>query len=389
MAGSDAYRVRLEGRADLLEATLLRLKALLPMVRSLGWRRRLRRNSALLREVTAHQQEVERALAAARRRAEAEGWPRRSPVVRLLGELDSHASRLRRATARRLGVAANEVPLPLLLERLEAAALDNPRRVLPGRRWSTALEVLPASLPELGKTGEFGDFLEALFKRPFEASGTIPVTAAEAQELFRRWPEGEESLARVWGRLEGIDRTGSLVRYLQKRARRAPLRAPRSGPERLLHAEFWHGVARSRLREIAEARLSPVKPTDAELLPLVAWLCAREEAPQALLASPALPGPRAALMELAHELWRGTKGELSGRQRAFDRLAECARRADRAESDADAERVRDTLRMFIRIRLLTPARDRHSLGTGLASNAAPLQPESLLALVSQIRALVQ
>lgn len=372
LMAADPYRVRLEGRFELLETTRGNYRALLAAMRGLRWRERLRKNAALLRAVADGQREVESALRSASRRATAEAWPRKSTGARLLDEVRALHDELRAAAARRLRFDGDgEASLGELLQKLESTAVTGPRTILPGQRWATALEVLPPSLPELARVAEFGGFLERLFKRPFEPEGKLPFSADEARALRTRWELGEASLEAAYERLGRVDRSGGLVRHLQRKARRAPVRAPRNGPETLLHAAFWHTVARSRLEEVVRARLAPVEPTEAERWPVVAWLCAREADPSAPLQAPEVSGPRAALIELAHELWLGLRRPQVRRADFWQRLESLAARADGLNGDADAERVRDTLRLFLRIR-----------GRRWKDGA-----EGLLALVEEARAL--
>ncbi len=344
----DSFRARLEGRLELLETARTRYRALLPMVRSLRWRTRLRKNAALLRETARSQPEVERALRAALRRASAEGWPQRSEAVRVLEDVKKQSGALREAVCRRLHVDDEGQGLSWLLERLEAEAVTGPRTILPGQRWATALELLPANLAEVRAAAEFGDFLEHLFKRPFEPDGRLPLTKAEAEALCSRWASGEAALAALFRRVERVDRTGSLWRRLRKKARRAPLRPPRNGPEHLLHAAFWHELARARLNDIVRHRLSPLEPSDEELWPVLVWLCAREE-DDGIPLTGVTPDGRAALFELAYALWYGLE---SRRKSAgnWAALSELASRADALDGDADLARMRDTLRLFLRIR---------------------------------------
>ncbi|MHB8876951.1 MAG: hypothetical protein ACYC8T_24915, partial [Myxococcaceae bacterium] len=189
----DGYRLRLEGRAELLEAARLRYRALLTMLRALRWRARLRKNAALLRETAGAQGAVDEALESATRRAKAERWPARASMSRCLVEVAKLRAALSKVAARRLGGA--EPSLGAALSRLEALALAGPRKVRPGQRWAIALEVLPSSLPALRRCASFGARLEQLFGRPAGEGDTLPFDAAEAQALSSDWVEGEAALA--------------------------------------------------------------------------------------------------------------------------------------------------------------------------------------------------
>jgi len=473
-ATEDEYRLRLEGRAELLEAARLRYRALVLMLRSLRWKSRLRKNASLLQETAAAQPAVDEALAAATKRAKAELWPSRAPMTRCLDEVWTLRAALTQVAQRRLSdfersrgpvqtrapgrpVAALKTPrgrrflaamdaaarhaprgnpagastaaagrppglappsakappaedsLAALLSRLETDVVAAARTVLPGQRWATALEVLPSSLPEVRRAAGFGAWLEPLFGRPRGPEDQLPFDVAQARALAARWAEGEAALAQVWEHLAALDRTGSLVRYLQRRSRRAPLHAPSSGPEEMLHAEFWHGVALARLRELATERFGPVEAAESELLDLVAYACEREGDERARLpANGRMSDARAGLFELAYELWHGLKnGAATSRPRperglhwplgTWERLAERARRADGGGPSADSVRLRDSLRMFIHIRSQGSGRQPadgplyRTLGLALnrAAAASADETDGLADLVEQARALAE
>lgn len=363
---TDSLRRRLEGRADLLDAAALRYRALrYALSRVVFWRERLRRNAEVLRATAGAQAEVEEVLAGALRRAEAEGWPSDDPWVQQLHALKESASALAQLAARRLKSPPGQ-SLAVLLGDLEAL-LAGPRKIRPGQRWATALELLPRSLPELRELEENAGFVEELFRRPFDPRAALPLSAEEARALAQRMPQAETSLQHVWARAERADPSGGLLRFLQRRARRAPRGAPQNGPEDLLRAAFWMDVARARLRAVVEERFTPVSIQEQELLPVFEWVVAREKDPAARPPSP-LSGGRAALLELAHALWKLPKdagavaraaGASGARPRTAasalsrerrERLRDLARRADAAPPSADADRLRDALWLFVRIR---------------------------------------
>jgi hypothetical protein len=349
---ADEYRLRLEGRAELLESARLRYRALLEALGAKGWEERLRKSGALLKEALGAQAKVDEALTSALRRAQAEAWPSPSPTVQLLHDVQALREKLGQTVAQRLARRPQESLLELL-RGLEEQSLTAPREIPPNQRWATALELLPEELPLLRELSSFGRLLATLFARPFDPEERLPFLVDEVAALRRQWPSGEVALGQAWSRLSGVDRTGGLVAELRKRAERAPLHPPRNGPEHLLHAEHWRSVARKRLELLVRVRLSPVEPTPSECVKVAWWLCAREVTPEARL--PALEvasEARAGLIELAHELRLLMRPESSeDPQRLEDgdweRLRERARRADLTNLGADAERVRDVLRTFI------------------------------------------
>jgi len=359
---SDSLRRRLEGRADLLDAAALRYRALRnALSRVVFWRDRLRRNAEVLRATAEAQVEVEEVLASALRRADAEGWPPDDPWVQQLHALKASAWELAQLAARRLKTPAGQ-PLAVLLGDLEAL-LAGPRKIRPGQRWAAALELLPRTLPELRELEDDAGFVEELFRRPIDPRAALPLSLEEARALAERLPAAEQALQAVWKRVERCDPSGGLLRFLQRRARRAPRGEPQNGPEQLLQAAFWADVARARLRAVVEERFTPVAIQEAELLQVFEWVVAREKDPDATPPRP-LSGGRVALLELAHALWKlpkdagavarasGTRprpgASLSRERRA--RLQDLARRADAAPPSPDADRLRDALWMFVRIR---------------------------------------
>lgn len=374
---------RLEGRGDVLEVTRVRYRALVGMVRALFWKERLRRNAPLLHQVALAQPVVDALLDRTLRRAEAEGWPADDPFTVTLREVAEQRATLRSLAAKRLGRDPS-APLPELLLELEATVAAS-LKIEPGQRWAAAHELLPWSLPELIRASERGDLLERLLKRPLDRHGPIPFTSEEAAQLAAAIPQTEDALAAVWRRVDQVDPTFSLHRFLQKRSRRAPLHPPRSGPEALMRALFWLDYARSVARQLVEPRVAPVPVRDAELWPLLQWLVAlQSDALTRLEAGSELSDARAGLFELAHELNR--MGRLTerlplGRFRAtarrgvdsggrWDSILARARRAEQLRESEDAAGVRQVLTRFIRMR--TP---------GPSDRTAPLESASFEHLV--------
>ncbi|HZI16216.1 MAG TPA: hypothetical protein VE153_37980 [Myxococcus sp.] len=358
----DNLRARLEDRADLLEATRLRYRALKGMLEAFFWKDRLRANFELLREVAGAQPEVDAALASLQRRAAAEGWPRHAAPVKLMAEVERLREAVEHAALRRLPPDERPASLGEALLKLEEVVLE--AGPLLGRRtWARAVELLPRNLPELRAVCAAAEVCERVFKRP-APEGPLPFSVAEADELRKALPLAESALAALWHRLEHFDTSGRVKEFLQKRASRAPLQVPRSGPELLLHAAFWHGVARARLRTLLDARLAPVVPAGAEVPELLVWLASREDSASGavarLEACPAFDEGRAGLFEVAAELAALSRERPSGawdEEAAWARLWNAARRA-RDEGGPDMDRLRDALRLFILLRgqAQTPAR---------------------------------
>jgi hypothetical protein len=371
---ADEYRLRLEGRAELLEAARARYRALLGALSAKAWEEPLRKELALLREAASVAGRVDEALTAALRRAQAESWPSSSPTVQCLREVEALREKVMQLSAQRLGRPPGE-PRVEVLKALEERVLTTPRELMPEQRWPTALELLPEELPVMREVAAFGGLLASLFSRPFDPAEKLPFRVDELDTLRRRWAPGEVALAAAWSRLSGVDLKGGLVSELRKRAERAPLHPPRNGPERLLHAEHWRSVARRQLELLVRVRIHPVEPTPAERVKVAWWLCARELTTEARLPGAEVANEaRAGLIELAHELWvclgpesSASPPHLSDEQ--WERLRERARRADLMSQGEDAERVRDVLRTFIWKRAMGNAvmRGWRELPTGLVA----------------------
>jgi hypothetical protein len=381
-APPDEYRLRLEGRAELLEPARERYYRLVLVLAESRWQERLRGELPLLREVAAHQEALDAMLAPALRRAQAEAWPTRNPTVRCLHEVHSLREQLARDVARKLGRSAQE-PLASLMSALEDWLITLPRVVPPHLRWNTALELLPDSLPALREATAFGDFLAPLFAGPMLLTGRLPFTQVQREELRLGWPRGETALFAVWRRLSGVDVQGHMVAELRKQATRTPLHPPRNGPERLLHAEYWYQEAWSRVKQLVQVRLAPLVPEPHESLPVFWWLLEREYVPRVrLLASDSLREARAGLIEVAYELWDAQRLDIPDEERwppaRWARLEEQARRAEEARGGANGERVREVLRALIQ---------RHGIGTQALRGWR--DSSSLVKLVQQARALIR
>lgn len=333
LGDDDDARVRLEGRAELLEATVLRYDVLLRHLRSFWWAQRVRRVSSVLREVARVQNEVDEAIARATRHAQNEAWPPRSALLHCLHTVTEQRAQLELITAKRLGEPAAKLTLTERFERLQHQVLTAPRVVLPGGRWVSAHEVLPWPSPELDAIARFAQPLETLFMRPLP----LTLTLEEVDTLAATWSAGHHHLETVWKRLEALDLTGMLVRSLRRRARRLPAGAAKSGPEVLLHAEFWRAMANARIDAMLTERVGPVVCRENERWPVLRWL----------VGSGSLqldPLSRAALIELARAINSLTRGP-------FERtgLLELAKVADTARDDADWRRLHDSLAVLVRV----------------------------------------
>lgn len=377
----DEYALRLEGRAVLLAPARERYYRLVLALAESRWQERLRHELSLVREVAAHQPALDALLDPVLRRARAEAWPASNPTVSTLLEVQSLREQLVRDVTRKLGRVGHE-PLGELMHALEEWLITLPRVVPPHLRERTALELLPDSLPALHEAGVLGDRLEALFGQPLLLTGRLPFSGLQREELSLGWPRGEAALASLWRRLSGVDAQGFMVAELRHRATVRPTQPPRTGPERLLHAEHWYQEARRRLLHMARLRLAPLEPEPAECLLVMWWLFEREYAPRVrLLASAKLEDARAGLFEVAYELWDAQREDLPEEEHwpeaRWARLSEQAERAVASRAGPGWDKVRDALQLLV---------DRQAIGTRQRRGwrAAP----DLLSLVQQARELL-
>lgn len=377
--GDDAsIRIRLEGRLELLEAARSRYRLLqLKVLGKLRWKQAVRVQAALVRELAQAESAVEEALAQVERRAEAEGWRPRSEAVRCAGEVRL----LREEVAQRLArLLDDDQPGRSLAENLlalEYAAVHAPRLVLPGQRMATAIEVLPATLPELVQVAKFRALLERVFKRP-DGLATLPFGDGELEALERAFPKGEGALANAWERVVAIDAAGTLTRYLQRLARRMPMHPPQNGAEELLAAEFWKSYGLARLEKLVAARVSPLSVRREELFPLARWLWqAERDGAARLYPSRGMDQHRAALFELARELTVISPGAQARSEAVWGRLERLAGAVDAAPHDEDAGRLADNLRLLLRV-----------LAQRDVSRGARGEATTLLGLVGALRAAV-
>ncbi len=367
----------MEGRAELLDTTLQRYRSLKLMLGSLTWRRKLIRNESMLIELANAQPQVDEALDHVAYKSMIERWRDSSATLRCAREVKTLQDTLYRQMGRKLKDGKGLT----FAERLKTLArqIVAPRRVLPGERWKAAHDALPPRLPELAELARFGDRLETLFKRPYVPSQkTLPFTDVELLELEAQWPQGEAARTSLWTRAAAIDTTRGVVEALTKRSRRAPMKAPKTGPEHLLRTEFWRTLALVRLREVTTAKLSPLQLSDAELLPVARWLAQREKNPYARLEVSGMPPARAGLLTLVAELEGATHENNRERWAVFHDAAERVELA--LKGDPDLERLRDNLRLAWRVRSsrgnrrpLDPLPPRREEPTGLAELVAELR----------------
>ncbi len=379
-------RIRLEGGAELLEATRLRYRALTQALRGWTWRDKLRRNVEVLREVVRVQAQVDEVLSSASKKAVAEHWEP-GPLLTCLDEVRALHTELRQRVSLRLERGAT-LSLAEDLAALEAQVSLEPRLVLPARRWAVACEVLPRSSPTVEAVAQFGAALEQHFSRPMDDSGPIPVSPAEMRAVADTWPTGTSALDEAWQRVAAIDLTGGVRRALVRRSKRAP-GSPLEpvGPAVLVHAEFWRTFALGRMTRIVSSRVEPVVVTRDEVLPVFEWLVQRQVEPVRLV-HPVVAPARAALLELSLVV-RGAGGAVPRSSDVFGLLRSLADQADLARDAADWRRVRDALLLVLRVTLTPPGGHLppvYRVGQPKPPRPEPIDPSRLGALVRRLEA---
>lgn len=296
---TDDLRTRLEGRAEVLEATVERYRALRRDLASLLWRDRLRAEPSRLHQVVLAQPFIDEVLDVALRRMNEEQWPVSAAMTATLQEAALLRDALRALAAKRLGEPASNAPLTALLASLEL-------ELTAGRKDAAAL--LPLSLPAVLEVAEVGDALARLLNRPLDANAARPLPPAILARLATVLPQAETALEQIWSRVELADPSGELRADLNVRSREAPPVQVNDGVEAVLRAAFWVRYARTFLVHLLDRRAAPVE-VDARLVPHVArWLA--EHDTQAgkgddrlrLATTDRLGVPAAAFISLAVEL---------------------------------------------------------------------------------------
>jgi hypothetical protein len=337
-SSSDTDHARaLEGGAALLEATRLRLEALVPAIQSWRWRTRVREVADIARAVVRSLGEVRPLVGRARRRATSEGWAKGSAVRTLVERVAAQLEALDAA------VTSREYDS---LEQLVLATVGLTRKVAIHERESAASEVLDAEDPLVARLARFHEEVSKVFGRPRQAR-SVSFTFEDHERLRPVWRDGEDALAEAWARIARLDSTGGVERWLKSRAAVAPRQSQRtktkSGPAVLAAAEFWRSHALALRTQFVTEHFAPVRVQEEEESEALKFLLLRHGEGAAVLGDDA----RAALLMLAHELMGGAPGRvpLTGgvqRVRAWAELADTLPR-----DDEDWVRLRDSLRVVM------------------------------------------
>ncbi|MFT3712037.1 MAG: hypothetical protein QM817_30715 [Archangium sp.] len=337
-SASDQDHVRaLEGGAALLEASRLRLEALVPALESWRWRTRVREVADIARAVIRSLPELRPLVERARRRATSENWAKASAVRTLVERVAKLLSSLDEA------VTSREYES---LEQLVVSTIGLTRKVAIHERETAASEVLDAEDPLVARLARFHEEVSKVFGRPRQAR-TVSFTFEDHERLRPVWRDGENALAEAWARIARVDSTGGVERWLKSRAAVAPRQSGRaktkSGPAVLAAAEFWRTHALALRTQFVTEHFAPVRVQEEEESEALKFLLQRHTEGAAVLGEDA----RAALLMLAHELMGGAPGRipLTGgvhRVRAWAELADTLPR-----DDEDWVRLRDSLRVVM------------------------------------------
>lgn len=325
---------RLEGGFDALQAAELRLKALVPALRSWRWEAKVRGLADVARAFVREEAALRLLVPRAARRVVSEAWPK-GPTRALVESVE--------ALLHALDEALTDRGFPSL-EPLVLAVVGVPRRVALNEREDAAAEVLDAHDPLVARLLALEASLSAVFGRPHERGGAVPFSLAEYDALGPTWAAGRAALAEAWQRLRRLDETGGVERWLQRRAEVAPRVHQRSrhrlGPAALAGAAFWHQHATALRRQWLEERFAPVLVQEAEEEACFRLVLARVDDGGARLGESA----REALLMLANELrGAGTRAPLAGGARQVHAWAALA---DVQPSD-DWRRLRDALQVVM------------------------------------------
>jgi hypothetical protein len=245
--------------------------------------------------------------------------------------------------------------LPELLGALESAAWRSQARRL-ARRGALPLAraLLPENLPEVTAAAQGAAILEKHFLRPVSGGLPFPFEPHEMDAVAKALPATERAVQALWKRLEELEPSGRLERYLNRLARKSARRPGSGGPAVLLHADFWVRASRARLLQAVRELLPGFELRPPELLPVACWLGRNpllRERP--LVASAQLSENRAALIEFV-AAWADVQ-RAPGRPDRWWQLEARGRRLDRVGSRGSRDAGREPLRRFVRLRVSGPA----------------------------------
>ena len=179
---SDAdIRRRLEGRVERIERARELYGLLESALRRGDWRRELTARRALVGQLVDARADLVEALEQARRRARAEGWPERTPVLVAARELEKTRERLQGLARQRLETVT-AVSGPPVLER------DLPRlAVLAAERTCWGVEPEALFRPHAGKPGGLARFFRARHPRLCLTSERLIAEAGRATPIELWW----------------------------------------------------------------------------------------------------------------------------------------------------------------------------------------------------------
>ncbi|MFO0594968.1 MAG: hypothetical protein U0228_06680 [Myxococcaceae bacterium] len=352
----DDLRKRLEGDAEALDRAVVRLRALVPALGAWTWKARVRGLADVARAVARSELTTRKAIDRALRRARAEAWPR--GATRSLVEDAASLFESLDAQLERHGFAT--------LDDLVLAVVGQRRAVGLAERESAAAEVLDPEDPLVARLSRFTTAVAPLYGRPRDARA-LPLSRTEHAALTDAWTDGLLALTEAWRRVDGLDESGGVTRWLQRRAGVAPksTRTLRTGPGALAGAEYWKHHALAAQAFAVETHFAPVKVAEPERAACFEFLLRRHDdgsarldldpqpasppskrttAGRARTDSPQEERARAALLMLAHELRGGAPGR-AALEGGVRQVAQWASTADALQGEPDWTSLRDALRL--------------------------------------------
>jgi hypothetical protein len=292
----EAVSIQLEGRAELLLATVLRYRALVNALDSYFWEPRVARLEDILAQVMVDEARVQEAVSHTQLAAVRKEWSGQLKVLQALQEVQVLQRRLDDLLQLRMPPPRK----PMKSRLLELSAVLALRRKVPKSQRGVAGEsALAAVAHEMQTVTSFGETL-AVFQRHFDVEKCSPLLLLEWQSVRRNWRTGEAALRFCWLKIAQCDPSLGVERDLQALAKGAPRARARRLTEQLVQATFFMNLAQSVMDRVFEARLLGLQVTVPERLAVFDFLLRIEQQDDAV--PEILSAPRQALFKLADAL---------------------------------------------------------------------------------------
>lgn len=311
----EPFRVRLEGGAETIEVAAVRLRALVSMLESLGWRDKLAANDDLLQAILHDHAQLLTALQRARKLLKSDPTPSLEKLVERTEE------QLRRAAVLlEKKVGAKELARGLELLRAEVAPVPEGE----GKLWRQARLLLDT---------EQARSLRELSHALHPLAVARRWTKEDWTELLRLLPPLDERCAALWKVLPPPVEQRLLRRV--SRPRPAPVL---DAAYNLVSAESLRRDLHARIEKLLADAFGPLEPQPAEEYPLLRFLAEGGHVPQIA------PLHRARALALAARLAEGPP-QSDEQWRRLEGLAEGI-----PDGSAEAVALVDNLTLFLRIR---------------------------------------